>query len=194
MLYFSVFLFPSLSSSCCFSLFQIFYDQESEVLLSHNCSSHVQKVEVRAAKTHPIEWNSVPLAVVCAFPYILAFSTDAIEFRYAVNGSLLQTLGMPELQLITAKVLKHTILKVKFLSKNSNLTKNQHFYKFFAQIFLAIFLVKSKLSTAKKSKTTTFSRVFHPNKIDNFFGKSKLNFWTKNEDFEQCVKMTRIKP
>ena len=36
----------------------------------------------------------------------------------------------------------------------------------------------------KKSKTTTFSRVFHPKKIDNFLGKSKLNFWTKNEDFE----------
>ena len=39
-------------------LFQIFYDQESEALLSHNCSSHVQKVEAGAAKTHPIEWNS----------------------------------------------------------------------------------------------------------------------------------------
>ena len=23
-------------------------------------------------------------------------------------------------------------------------------------------------------------------KIDNFLGKSKLNFWTKNEDVEQC--------
>ena len=45
--------------------------------------------------------------------------------------------------------------------------------------------MKSKLSTAKKSKTTTFSRIFHP-KIDNFLGKLKLNFWTKNEDFEQC--------
>ena len=22
--------------------------------------------------------------------------------------------------------------------------------------------------------------------MDNFLGKSKLNFWTKNEDFEQC--------
>jgi len=53
---------------------------------------------------------------------------------------------------------------------------------------LTIFLVKSKLSTAKKSKTPTFSRVFHPKKIDNFLGKSKLNFGTKNEDFEQCVK------
>ena len=36
-------------------------------------------------------------------------------------------------------------------------------------------------------KTPTFSRVFHPKKIDNFLGKSKLNFWTKNEDFEQCA-------
>ena len=46
--------------------------------------------------------------------------------------------------------------------------------------------MKSKLSTAKKSKTKTFSRVFHPKKIDNFLGKPKLNFWTKNVDFEQC--------
>ena len=80
----------------------------------------------------------------------------------------------------------HTILKVKFLSKNSILTKSQHFYEFFTQHLLTIFLVKSKLSTAKKCKTTTFSRVFHPKKIDNFLGKSKLNFWTKNDDFEQC--------
>ena len=43
------------------------------------------------------------------------------------------------------------------------------------------------MSTAIKSKTTTFSRIFHPQKIDNFLGKSKLNFWTKNEDLEQCV-------
>ena len=80
----------------------------------------------------------------------------------------------------------HTIQKVKFLSKNSILTKPQHFHEFFTPIFLTIFLVKSKLSTAKKSKTTIFSRVLHPQKVDNFLGKSKLNFWTKNEDFEQC--------
>ena len=85
---------------------------------------------------------------------------------------------------------KHTIRKVKFLSKNSILTKPKHFHEFFIQISLTIFLVKSKLSTAKKSKTATFSRVFHPKKSTIFFGKSKLNFWTKNEDFEQCVKIT----
>ena len=39
--------------------------------------------------------------------------------------------------------------------------------------FLTIFLVKSKLSTAKMSKTTTFSQVFHPQKVDNVLGKSK---------------------
>ena len=73
--------------------------------------------------------------------------------------------------------------KSNFCPKNSSLTKPQHFSPKF---LLTIFLVKSKLSTAKKSKTTIFSRVFHPRKkIDNFLGKSKLNFWTKNEDFEQ---------
>ena len=83
------------------------------------------------------------------------------------------------------RFLKHTILKVKCLAKYSILTKPQHFHEFFP--FLTIFLVKSKLSTAKKSKTSTFSRVFHRKKIDTFLGKSKLNFWTKNEDFEQCA-------
>ena len=52
--------------------------------------------------------------------------------------------------------------------------------------------MKSKLSTAKKPKTTTFSRVFQPKKIDNFVGKSKLNFWTKNEDFEQCARAAHL--
>ena len=37
---------------------------------------------------------------------------------------------------------RHTIRKVKFLSKNSILTKPQHFHGFFIKNFLAIFLVK----------------------------------------------------
>ena len=89
-------------------------------------------------------------------------------------------------QMYLASFASHTIRKVKFMSKNSILTKPRHFHEFFTQIFLTIFLVKSKLSTAKKSKTTTFSRVFTQNNSTIFLGKSKLNFWTKNEDFEQC--------
>ena len=55
----------------------------------------------------------------------------------------------------------HTIRKVQFLSKNSILTKPQHFHEFFTQ------------------------------KINNILEKSKLNFWTKNEDFEQCVRYSQ---
>ena len=69
-------------------------------------------MECDAPETHKISWNSVPVCkVVCAFPYILAFTPVAIEFRYAVNGSLLQTLTMPELRLISAKV---SIYFIKF--------------------------------------------------------------------------------
>ena len=47
---------------------------------------------------------------------------------------------------------------------------------FSPQIFLTIFLVKSKLSTAKKSKTAAFSRVFHPKPFDNFSREIKVEF------------------
>ena len=55
----------------------------------------------------------------------------------------------------------------------------QHFHEFFTQIFLTIFLVKSKLSTAKKSKITTFSRVFHPKKSTIFSGNQSWIFGPK---------------
>ena len=60
----------------------------------------------------------------------------------------------------------YSIFLVK--SKLLKSPKPQHFPEFFTQIFLTIFLVKSKLSTAKKSKTTTSSRVFHPKKSTIF--------------------------
>ena len=77
---------------------------------------------------------------------------------------------------LTSKFELLTIIKVKFLSKNSILTKPQHFHEFFAQIFLTIFLVKSKLSTAKKSQTTTFSRSFHPEK-STIFSRNQSWIW-----------------
>ena len=69
--------------------------------------------------------------------------------------------------------------KVKFLSKNSILTKPQYFHEFFTQIFLTNFLVKSKLSTAKKPKCTTFSRIFHPKKSTIFSGNQNWIFGQK---------------
>ncbi|XP_009080063.1 PREDICTED: GTPase-activating Rap/Ran-GAP domain-like protein 3, partial [Acanthisitta chloris] len=48
-------------------------------------------------------WNQVPYAVVCAFPYILAFTADSIEIRLVVNGNLVHTAVVPELQLVASR-------------------------------------------------------------------------------------------
>ena len=56
-----------------------------------------------------------------------------------------------------------------FVQKFNFDKKHNIFTSFSPKIFLTIFLVNSKLSTAKKSKTTTFSRVFHPQKNRQFF-------------------------
>ena len=79
----------------------------------------------------------------------------------------------------------HTIRKVKFLSKISILTNPNIFTSFSPKIFLTIFLVKSKLSTAQTVQNHNIFTRFSPSKTDTFLGKSKLNL--KNEDFEQCV-------
>ena len=60
-----------------------------------------------------------------------------------------------------------------------NFDKLQHFHEFFTKNFLTIFLVKSKLSTAKKFKTTTFSRVLHTKKSSIFSGNQSWFFWQK---------------
>lgn len=44
---------------------------------------------------------------VCAFPYILAFTTDSIEIRLVVNGNLVYTAVVPELQLAASRVSVH---------------------------------------------------------------------------------------
>ena len=75
-----------------------------EVLLTYNCTTHLQKLVPNAEHTNVIEWNLNPRSIICAFPYILSVTSDAIEFRSAVNGSLLQTIGLPELKLISSKV------------------------------------------------------------------------------------------
>ena len=108
---------------------------------------------------------------------------------------------------ITVRYQKHTIRKVKFLSKNSILTKLYNFLGklklsttkkcksptfsrvFHPNFFLTIFLVKSKLSTAKKSKTTTFSRVFHPPKNRQFSREIKVEFLDKKMKISNTVEI-----
>ena len=81
----------------------------------------------------------------------------------------------------------HTILKVNFLSKNSILTNPNIFTSFSPNFFfLQFFSLTQRCQKLKSPKPKHFHEFFSPQKIDNFLGKSKLNFWTKNQDFEQC--------
>lgn len=65
---------------------------------------HFQKLQDES-KTNEFDfhWNTSPTSIVCAFPYIIAFTPDSIEIRLLVNGSLVHTATMPELQLISSK-------------------------------------------------------------------------------------------
>ncbi|KAK0180091.1 hypothetical protein PV327_005769 [Microctonus hyperodae] len=80
-------------------------DEEPELLLCYNNTCHFQKLsEDTAASTEfDFNWNSVPIAVACAFPYVIAFTTDTMEIRLIINGNLVHTIAMPNLMLITSK-------------------------------------------------------------------------------------------
>ena len=63
-----------------------------------------------------IVWNAEPKDVVYMSPYMLAFTADTVEIRIASNGSLIQTIAVPDLHLLSKKVQKedskHSLQKV----------------------------------------------------------------------------------
>ncbi|XP_072152300.1 GTPase-activating Rap/Ran-GAP domain-like protein 3 isoform X2 [Bemisia tabaci] len=82
----------------------LYEDEEPELLLCYNNTCHFQKLcDERFSTEFDFHWNSIPQAIVCAFPYILAFTTDSMEIRLIINGNLVQTLAMPKLTLICSK-------------------------------------------------------------------------------------------
>ncbi|XP_050068200.1 GTPase-activating Rap/Ran-GAP domain-like protein 3 isoform X1 [Anopheles maculipalpis] len=82
------------------------YDgQDTEILLCYNHTCHFQKLseECNNSTEFDFQFNTPPSSVVCAFPYIIAFTPDTMEIRLLVNGNLVHTVTMAELQLITSK-------------------------------------------------------------------------------------------
>ena len=47
----------------------------------------------------------LPLPLAYLPPYVIAFTTDTIEIRMAKNGSLIHTIKVPDLKLISHKVI-----------------------------------------------------------------------------------------
>ena len=76
-----------------------------------------------------------------------------------------------------ATLIKNTLFEIFIFCPKINVDKIPTFSRVFHSN-LTIF-VKSKLSTAKKSTTTTFSRVFHPQKIRQFSREIKVEFLDK---------------
>ncbi|XP_030317256.1 GTPase-activating Rap/Ran-GAP domain-like protein 3 [Calypte anna] len=90
----------------------VYEDGEAGLLLCYNYICQYRKVypfnggspliQPSAYDFH-FSWNQVPYAVVCAFPYILAFTTYSIEIRLVVNGNLVHIAVVPDLQLIASR-------------------------------------------------------------------------------------------
>nr|XP_020442986.1 GTPase-activating Rap/Ran-GAP domain-like protein 3 isoform X2 [Monopterus albus] len=90
----------------------VYEDGEAGLLLCYNYICYYKKVCPFNGSTPMIQsntsdfhfsWNQMPNAIVCAFPYILAFTTDSIEIRLVVNGNLVYTAVVPELQLAASR-------------------------------------------------------------------------------------------
>ncbi|XP_051973418.1 GTPase-activating Rap/Ran-GAP domain-like protein 3 isoform X3 [Xyrauchen texanus] len=90
----------------------VYEDGEAGLLLCYNNICVYKKVCPFNGATPMIQpnssdfhfsWNQMPNANVCAFPYILAFTTDSIEIRLVVNGNLVYTAVVPDLQLTASR-------------------------------------------------------------------------------------------
>ncbi|XP_055959069.1 GTPase-activating Rap/Ran-GAP domain-like protein 3 [Patella vulgata] len=85
------------------SAIDIYEDDEAELMLCYNHVSHFQKLKEENCHDFDFLWNSEPQSIVCAFPYVMAFTSDTIEIRLIINGNLVHTMTMPDLTLITSK-------------------------------------------------------------------------------------------
>ncbi|XP_036368697.1 GTPase-activating Rap/Ran-GAP domain-like protein 3 isoform X2 [Octopus sinensis] len=81
----------------------IYEDDEPELLLCYNHISHFQKLREETVQDMYFQWNSEPQTVVCAFPYVMAFTQESIEIRLIINGNLVHTMSMPDLMLVASK-------------------------------------------------------------------------------------------
>ena len=96
---------------------ELWEDDLLQLVLTHNCTSSILQKQLQSPAgcsppTSPAGWEMVrqlswschPLTVVPVYPYILAMSLDTMEVRSQVNGTLLQTLNLPKLTFLSAKV------------------------------------------------------------------------------------------
>ena len=115
---------------------------------------------------------------------------ESIGERFATSSSMDSVIWC--INLLNIPI--HTIRKVKFCPKIAKIQFWQNpkiFTSFSSKLFWQFFSWNQSCQQLKSPKSQHFHKFF-TQKIDNFHRKSKLNFWTRNEDFEQCVIVTKM--
>ncbi|XP_063547714.1 GTPase-activating Rap/Ran-GAP domain-like protein 3 isoform X1 [Cydia strobilella] len=78
-------------------------ERDRQIVLCYNHTCHFERLTNRGLESeaeYDFHWTSVPLAVVNAFPYIMAFAEDLLEIRLVANGSLVHAACIPGLKLL----------------------------------------------------------------------------------------------
>ncbi|KAK7896440.1 hypothetical protein WMY93_021765 [Mugilogobius chulae] len=111
----------------------VYEDGEAGLLLCYNYICYYKKVCPFNGSTPMIHsntsdfhfsWNQMPNAIVCAFPYILAFTTDSIEIRLVVNGNLVYTAVVPGLELAASRSDIYFVSSAPVSSTSNNSSKD----------------------------------------------------------------------
>ena len=85
------------------------------------------------------------------------------------------------------KTYTSTLFKnLNFCPKIQFRQKPQHFHEFFTQFFSW----NQSCQQLRSPNPQHFHEFYTPKKIDNFLGKSKLNFWTKMKICESLIKIS----
>ncbi|XP_050674373.1 GTPase-activating Rap/Ran-GAP domain-like protein 3 [Leptidea sinapis] len=81
-------------------------ERDGQLLLCYNHTCHFERLTSKGLESdceYDFHWTTVPTAVVCAFPYIMAFAEDLLEIRLVANGSLVHAACIPGLKLLCGR-------------------------------------------------------------------------------------------
>ncbi|XP_026324151.1 GTPase-activating Rap/Ran-GAP domain-like protein 3 [Hyposmocoma kahamanoa] len=78
-------------------------ERDGQIVLCYNHTCHFERLTSKGLESdgeYDFHWTTVPAAIVCAFPYIMAFAEDLLEIRLVANGSLVHAACIPGLKLL----------------------------------------------------------------------------------------------
>ncbi|XP_072935150.1 GTPase-activating Rap/Ran-GAP domain-like protein 3 [Epargyreus clarus] len=81
-------------------------ERDGQIIMCYNHTCHFERLTTKGLESdseYDFHWTTVPAAVVCAFPYIMAFAEDLLEIRLVANGSLVHAACIPGLKMLCGR-------------------------------------------------------------------------------------------